>query len=94
MYAFTLVLVAPLWAGVRVMQMGAVPLGFGVVLVALVTIALWFRFVRRQPDPAADGSFEITQEHVEYAVWAAVGAPFILIGLLLVWLLLSGSTRT
>jgi Na+-driven multidrug efflux pump len=89
----TLVFLMPVWAGIRILEMGSVVTvvtGIGIVAIGLITFLVAFRFVRREPDPTGDGSYEVTQEHVDYAVWMALGVPFAFIGLL-VLLLLTGS---
>jgi hypothetical protein len=91
MYAFTLVWIAPAWAGVRIMQIGSVAIGLVVVIVSLVTLVLWVRSVCHAPDMSTDGSFDITREGLDYVVWTAIAVPFIFIALILVWLLAGGA---
>jgi hypothetical protein len=90
LYGLTVVLLVPASAGVRLVQGGSIALGVGVVGVGLVTVALWIRFVRREPGPSSDGSLDITSERVDLAIWMAIGVPFLFVGLMVVWLLANG----
>ena len=92
--AVTLVLLVPVWAGIRIIQTGSVVLGFGLVAMGLVTFLLAIRFVRAEPGPTGDGSYDITEQHVDYAIWAGIGIPFIAVGLFVLFLLTSGSSGT
>jgi hypothetical protein len=94
LWGFAVVLLVPVWAGIRLVQAGATVPGAGVVAVALVTVALWIRFVRRDADRTVLVSSDIRQEGVDYLVWTALGVPFVLIGLLLIWLLAGGRAGT
>jgi hypothetical protein len=93
-YAIALVLLFPAWAGVRLIQSGAVAIGIGAIFVAFITFALAIRYLHNEPGLRRDGSYEITSQHVDYVVWTALGVPFILIGLLVVWLIADGLNRT
>jgi hypothetical protein len=93
LYGLTVVLLVPVWAGIRLAQGGSTALGVGLAAVGLVTVALWIRFVRREPGPSSDGSFDITSERVDFAIWMATGVPFLLVGLMLVWLLANALTQ-
>jgi Na+-driven multidrug efflux pump len=59
-----------------------------------VTVASWIRFVRRDADRAGLVPSDIRQEGVDYLAWTALGVPFVLIGLLLIWLLAGGPAGT
>jgi hypothetical protein len=94
LYGFVVVLLVPVWAGIRLVQAGATIPGVGVVAVGLVTVALWIRSIRRDTDRTVLVSSDISQEGVDYLVWTALGVPFILIGLLLIWLMAGGRAGT
>ena len=94
LYGFVVVLLVPVWAGIRLVQAGATVPGVGVVTVSLVTVALWIRFVRRDADRTVLVLGDIRQEGVDYLVWTALGVPFVLIGLLVSWLLAGGRAGT
>ena len=93
MYVVVLAVLVPVWAGIRIMQMGSVGLGLGVAIVGVVTVVLWVRYLRREPGPSSDGSFDVTQERVDFAIWTAIGVPFLLVGLMIVWLVADRLTQ-
>lgn len=93
LYAMTLVLLMPVWAGVRLMQMGFGVVGIVIVAIGFATFLFALRFARREPDPAGDGSYEVTQEHIDYAIWTALAMPFLFAGLFVV-LLLTGALNS
>lgn len=90
----TLVPLVPVWVGVRMMQMGFVVVGIVIVAIGSVTFLLALRFARREPDPAGDGSYEVTQEHIDYAVWTALALPFLFAGLFLLLLVTGALNRS
>jgi hypothetical protein len=91
LYAISLAWIAIIWAGIRMIQAGLLAVGLGMAAVGLVTLVLWLRFVRREPDPATDGSYDITEAQIDNAVWVALGMPLVFIGLLLLVLLTNGT---
>jgi len=52
------------------------------------------RFVRRDADRTVRASSDTRQEGVDDLVRTALGVPFVLIGLLLIWLLAGGRAGT
>jgi hypothetical protein len=84
-------LLVPAWAGVRMIQAGSVVSGIGLTAVALITIALYVRAVLRvvvSSEPSDDPTgFLWSERYVDYVIWTAVGIPFVIVALIVVWLI-------
>ena len=73
-----------MWAGFAIFGFNPVA-GFVFSGVALVTLVLLVRMVARyQPTTAPGSSGQLSGPWFDYIIWMALGAPFILVGLLLV----------
>jgi hypothetical protein len=88
--------IAMVWAGFRVVQMGSDVLGIGLIVVAAITAVLAFRHIRHLPaaqlvDPVTG---DVPRAYFDYIVWAFIGLPFILLGLLVLSLITNDATGT
>ena len=79
-----------IWAAVRVIAFGIVPMGimlfaFGGITASLAARQLIRRF--RSPDSGFESSGELSKDEFDYIVWVAVGLPVLLVLGLLIFVL-------
>jgi hypothetical protein len=80
---------AVVWAGVAVF--GSAPLaGLAIVMVGVVTLALFVRSILAGQRSSAPSAGELSGPTFDYLIWMALGAPFILVGVLLLLALTGG----